>query len=176
MKTKYEIILALNKAYDEFCNYIIDLNEEQFLNEPHNKWSLGQHTAHLIKSISPVVLAFKIPKTILKLFFAKPNREGRTYSELIKKYNLKLTEGGKASGRFNIKQKIMFYKKDMLLRRLLKNKRNLCKLIERKKENELDTLLLPHPLLGKLTLREMLYFTIYHAEHHLKIVQNEPYI
>jgi hypothetical protein len=25
---------------------------------------------------------------------------------------------------------------------------------------------LPHPLLGKLTLREMLYFTAYHADHH----------
>jgi hypothetical protein len=25
---------------------------------------------------------------------------------------------------------------------------------------------LPHPLLGKLTIREMLYFTVYHGEHH----------
>ena len=35
-------------------------------------------------------------------------------------------------------------------------------------EKQLDTFILPHPLLGKLTLREMLYFTIYHAEHHKK--------
>jgi hypothetical protein len=32
---------------------------------------------------------------------------------------------------------------------------------------------LPHPLLGKLTLREMIYFTIYHVQHHHKLVQNQ---
>ncbi len=35
-------------------------------------------------------------------------------------------------------------------------------------EAQLDALILPHPLLGKLTLREMLYFTIYHVQHHEK--------
>jgi hypothetical protein len=38
-------------------------------------------------------------------------------------------------------------------------------------EDQLDTLLLPHPLLGKLTLREMLYFTIYHVGHHEKSIR-----
>ena len=33
-------------------------------------------------------------------------------------------------------------------------------------EDEIDTYILPHPLLGKLTIREMIYFTIYHVEHH----------
>ena len=35
-------------------------------------------------------------------------------------------------------------------------------------EKDLDKYKLPHPLLGKLTVREMLFFTIYHNEHHLK--------
>jgi len=38
-------------------------------------------------------------------------------------------------------------------------------------ENELDRYILPHPLLGKLTLREMLFFTIYHIEHHEKLIK-----
>jgi hypothetical protein len=33
-------------------------------------------------------------------------------------------------------------------------------------EAQLDEYVLPHPILGKLTIREMLYFTIYHATHH----------
>ncbi|HRH60621.1 MAG TPA: DinB family protein, partial [Chitinophagaceae bacterium] len=48
---------------------------------------------------------------------------------------------------------------------------SLCKRVNNKPEDELDVYILPHPLLGKLTLREMLYFTIYHAEHHLKNVE-----
>ena len=33
-------------------------------------------------------------------------------------------------------------------------------------EADLDTYRLPHPLLGPLTLREMLVFTLYHYSHH----------
>lgn len=36
---------------------------------------------------------------------------------------------------------------------------------------QLDQYLAPHPLLGKLTLRELGYFTIYHTEHHLNIIK-----
>jgi len=44
----------------------------------------------------------------------------------------------------------------------------LARRIDRFSETQLDQLILPHPLLGKLTLREMLYFTIYHVQHHQK--------
>jgi hypothetical protein len=30
---------------------------------------------------------------------------------------------------------------------------------------------LPHPLLGKLTVREMLFFTLYHQRHHVAVVE-----
>ena len=38
-------------------------------------------------------------------------------------------------------------------------------------EKDLDFYVLPHPLIGKLTLREMLFFCIYHVQHHHKITQ-----
>jgi hypothetical protein len=34
------------------------------------------------------------------------------------------------------------------------------------REEDLDRYRLPHPLLGKLTVREMLLFTVYHNYHH----------
>jgi hypothetical protein len=34
-------------------------------------------------------------------------------------------------------------------------------------ESELDSYILPHPILGKLTIREMLFFTLYHDTLHL---------
>lgn len=39
-------------------------------------------------------------------------------------------------------------------------------------ENKLDNYLARHPLLGRVTLRELCYFTIYHTEHHLNIIKN----
>jgi hypothetical protein len=34
-------------------------------------------------------------------------------------------------------------------------------------EQDLDRYLLPHPILGKLTVRELLFFTIYHDMRHM---------
>jgi hypothetical protein len=45
--------------------------------------------------------------------------------------------------------------------------------ISRYPEKKLDSLILPHPLLGKLTLREMLYFTNYHVIHHHKLTNRD---
>jgi hypothetical protein len=38
-------------------------------------------------------------------------------------------------------------------------------------EEDLETYNCPHPTLGKLTVREILYFTIYHVAHHHKTIQ-----
>jgi len=35
-------------------------------------------------------------------------------------------------------------------------------------ETELDTYQLPHLLFGMMTMREMLFFTLYHNWHHLE--------
>ena len=35
-------------------------------------------------------------------------------------------------------------------------------------EKELDEYYLPHPILGKLTVREILFFTIYHNLRHAR--------
>jgi len=35
-------------------------------------------------------------------------------------------------------------------------------------EKRLDTLLIPHPLMGKMTMREIIMWTAYHTEHHTK--------
>ena len=37
-------------------------------------------------------------------------------------------------------------------------------------EPAFDRYRLPHPLLGKLSVREMLFFTLYHNAHHLRLV------
>jgi hypothetical protein len=47
----------------------------------------------------------------------------------------------------------------------------LYEILQKWPENDLDKYRLPHPLLGKLTLREMLFFTLYHNRHHMNNVQ-----
>ena len=84
---------------------------------------------------------------------------------------LSLLQDGQASGPF-IPPFIGFEKKDELIKKYAEQKQKLISKIEKQNEKDLDVYILPHPLLGKVTLREMLYFTIHHNEHHLESLKN----
>ncbi len=167
---RQEIINQLKENHQLFVDYILSLSDNEFLQHQPEKWSAGQQLDHIYRSVSPVTMVFGLPDFLLRMFFGKPNRPGRSYDELVKKYKAKLAAGGAASGRFIPKPVAVSDRLDLAKSLILKVGK-LCFRLEKYTEEELDRLLLPHPLLGKLTLREMLYFTIYHAEHHLAITQ-----
>jgi len=168
---KPEIISALHEKVDAFNKYIILLTKEQFEATPNGKWSAGQNLDHLIRAIKPLQLAYGLPKIALRIMFGKTNRPSKTYDDLVTKYKTKLAAGGRASGPF-IPPTIGFEKKDELIKKYNNQKQKLIEKIEKQIEKDLDVYILPHPLLGKVTLREMLYFTIHHNEHHLELLKN----
>ena len=168
---KPQIISALNEKVDEFNKYISLLNKEQFEVSQNGKWSAGQNLDHLIRAIKPLQIAYGLPKFVLTILFGKTNRPSQTYDELVIKYKTKLTEGGKASRPF-IPPTISFEKKGVLIKKYAEQKQKLTAKIEKQSEADLDKYILPHPLLGKITLREMLYFTIHHNEHHLGLLKS----
>jgi hypothetical protein len=170
IQDKQEIVEALNREVNSFNNYISALSKDQFEATPESKWSAGQNLDHLIKSIKPLQLAYSLPKFILKMMFGKANRPSKTYDELVLKYKAKLAAGGRASGPF-IPPPISFDKKDVLLKKYEGHKKSIIKKIEKQSEGDLDNYILPHPLLGKITLREMLFFTVHHNVHHLELLK-----
>ena len=161
----------LQNNHNDFIDLMLSMNESDFSLSVNNKWSAGQQFEHIYLSVSPLTKALKLPVILLKLIFGKANRPSKDYDALVKKYHDKLGKGGAASGRFIPKQ-ISMEQREKLTRRLLKVVTQLCKTVDSFSEEELDVVILPHPLLGKLTLREMLYFTIYHVEHHKNLVIN----
>jgi DinB superfamily len=167
---KPEIIAALNKHVDLFNQHIASLNKEQFESAPVGKWSAGQNLEHLYRSIKPLNQAYALPGFILKMMFGKTNRPSKTFDELAAKYKSKLAVGGRASGRF-VPPVVLFSDKECLIKKYNHQKEKLIQKINSWSEEKLDLFILPHPLLGKITLREMLYFTTYHNTHHLEIVQ-----
>jgi len=171
IQNKSQIISALNENVDAFNNYIAPLAKDQFEATPNDKWSAGQNLDHLIRAIKPLQLAYGLPKFALRILFGKTNRPSKNYAELVAKYKAKLAAGGRASGPF-IPPFISFEKKDELIKKYAEQKQKLIAKIEKQNEKDLDAYILPHPLLGKVTLREMLYFTIHHNEHHLELLRN----
>jgi hypothetical protein len=168
--TKKAIIQLLQSNHNEYIVFIDKLTQAQFIKVVNNKWTAGQQTEHLCKTTKPLLLPFMLPTWLLKLKFGVANRPSKTYEALVEKYNIKLLTAAAAPSKFT-PQTVSFEMKEKLLANLKKNVRILCKLIATKSENDLDRCILPHPLLGKITLREMLYFTVHHVHFHLQSVQ-----
>ena len=170
--TKEEIISRLESVTKEFSGYCQNIIDERFFQQPVNKWSIARDVKHLITSADSTRLAYVLPKFILRLYTGKPNRPSRTYEELVSKYKLKLEYGGKASGRFIPGLVDPKQSKKNLLKNYNKAMMRLIAAINKNwKDGQLDHYLAPHPVLGKITLRELCYFTIHHSIHHLLSIQ-----
>lgn len=167
---KIEIQQRLKESHDQFIHYIQSLSPEDFQYSWNAKWTAGQQLDHIVKSAGPVKTAFSLPSFMLKLIFGKANRQSRNYDALVEKYKTKLVEGGQSTPRF-LPAEIKFDQRDQLISKLNSIVSALTILINKFTEHQLDTLILPHPLLGKLTLREMLSFTVYHVGHHEKLTR-----
>ncbi len=161
-----ELKKQLIQTHTEFTNTIVALNESDFLHSAAgNKWNAGQQLQHIVMSVSPLIWALRLPKFVLKMWFGKANRKSRSYDELVSRYKQKLADGGRAPARFSPKN-IAFSQKVIVQNKLLKLVEKLCSMQSKFSDEELDLFILPHPLLGKLTVREMFYFTLYHVQHH----------
>ena len=168
--TKEEIIPQLIEAAKSLSTFDNSVSDELFFYQPAGKWSMAQNITHLIIATKSTIPAFNFPRFLLRWYAGKPNRPSKTYEELVAKYKLKLEQGGRASGRFIPKQNTQDEKKEMILQTLSTSIHQLVNIIQKKwKDEELDHYIAPHPLLGKITLRELCYFTIYHTNHHLLI-------
>lgn len=161
---KTKIIDELRQKHQHYTNYIGAMNEADFMFQYDAKWTAGQQLEHILLSVKPL-LALRYPKFILKLALGKSNRPSKSFDDLLQRYKDKLGTGAVATGAF-IPAQVPFKQKRAIAEAITKTIDRLIKLLNKYSEQDLDTFIAPHPLLGKLTLRELLYFTIFHVEHH----------
>ena len=166
---KAQIAQKLVTRHKNFIATLSSLSDEDFQRRPREKWTAGQQLEHIIKSAKPVDMAFGPPIFVLKMKFGLSNRPSKTYEKLVGNY-LRVLDKNKdyvLPERF-APNEIPFQYKEKKLKKLENLIQKLVSRLKRFTEEDLDPYILPHPVMGKLTLREMLYFTIYHVQHHDK--------
>jgi hypothetical protein len=163
--TTPQLLQSLSASHQAFADQTGSLGEAEFTAAPPGKWTPGQQLDHIRRSVAPVLLAFRLPGVVLRRLFGVANRPSRSYEELVQRYQDRLAKGGRATGPF-IPAAVPYAQQAALGARLMRSVERLCRTAGRMPEADLDRYILPHPLLGKLTLREMLYFTLYHVQHH----------
>lgn len=167
---KKELKNKLLENHKSFTQFVIGLTNDEFSKSNNEKWTAGQQLEHIFLSVKPVRQILSSPKFFLKLIWGQANRESKNYNDLVKKYQHKLENGGTATRRF-IPKSVNVDRGQELTTKLTNEVEKLCAKLDKYSETELDEYILPHPLLGKLTLREMLFFTIYHVEHHEEVTK-----
>lgn len=162
---KANLVKQLQKNYTSFIDFMNSLSKEDYHFSANEKWSAGEQLAHIVLSLKPMVSVFQMEKTVLAEKFGKSEGLKRPYDEIIGLYFDKLKNGLKAPDRFNPRLQNQ-ENRDTLCEKVSQMVQTLSSRIEKFSEEELDDLALPHPLIGVLSLREMLFHTIYHAQHH----------
>ena len=170
--SKDEIAIALTASFQAVNAAVSETQDAIFLQRPNNKWSIAEQLQHLIQSNFPVASALKRPPERLATF-GQPDQPTRTYDQLRALYMEVLKGGLKAGGSF-----IPVVNPEDQKAVLLQNWNNIDQKFQERlaewPEQEMDQYVIPHPAIGKFSLREMLFFTIFHNLHHLKSIKSIP--
>lgn len=168
--TLEEILADSGRAFSELAEHLTHITAEDFFQKPPNdKWSIAQHLQHLIIATRTATAAYILPKILIRIIGGSPNRPSRSYDELVEKYQTKLQQGGRATGRYIPKSIPGNISKEIMISHWQKVSGHYIKAIREKwTDKKLDQYVVRHPLLGKITLRELCFFTLYHTRHHHK--------
>lgn len=164
---KETIAELLDEKHQTLSNWLNKQDAERWETGPEGKWTTGQHVIHLLQSMKPLNTALSLPKFILKFKFGTSNRAVRDFDTVkIGIYNvLKEAKGITFKGSQNMKVPSIKDKQYIINRLLVENKKLQYK-TRKWSDKDLDTYILPHPLMGKMPVRELLMWTAYHIEHH----------
>ncbi|MBI3719667.1 MAG: DinB family protein [Sphingobacteriales bacterium] len=168
---RFQIIQNTETVFKETTSYLKNVEDINFFKRVDEKWSIAENIHHLIIATKMTSLALRVPKFVLRLLYGKPNRPSRSYEELVTKYKTKLEAGGVAAGRYIPDSKNSKNKEEIIEKWDAVTQRYLSRLKYYWSEDKLDKYIVRHPMLGRITLRELTYFTIYHTKHHLKTIR-----
>ena len=170
--TQAELILALTRSKQDVAVFFAGIDTGSFFAHPEGVWSAAENLDHLIRAVSPVAKALRIPRLLTRLAFGAAKSPARDYAAIAQAYTEQLREGGAASGRVMPQIEAQPADSAAARQQLLNAWREACDklsvIVGTWSEADLDVHQLPHPLLGNLTVREMLFFTLYHNGHHVR--------
>lgn len=176
-QSKTELIAQLRDVEASLSQTVQAISADQFDQGTVAAWSAASYLKHLILSIKPFAKALTLPKEQMQSLFGQPDHPSRTYDELVAFYKQRLAEGVRAED-FNGVTPVAYRLPDgtedvkaYLLEVWHDAHKRLWQALEGWNDEDLDRYQLPHPALGVITLREMLFFTLHHNTLHWHDIQ-----
>lgn len=171
-------ITARLKAIQTGLNETVKtMTSAQFERVTGEEWSAADYLKHLILSVKPFARVISMPLDRLRDMFGTPDRESMSHEELVALYHRRLDEGMRAEKVPSVTPVEYRLPADMtdlkstLLTAWNEGNDRLITALDTIDDEALNHYQLPHPAVGLITLREMLYFTAYHNKLHWRDIQ-----
>jgi hypothetical protein len=173
-RTATELSQALTTLVSRGAALLAPMPDTRFFAPQGTAWSPAEHVRHLRKSSAPLVTALKVPHLILRIRFGSHTGPSRSFAQIRELYRGDLARGATA-GRFTPEPEPPppnpADRRREVMNAWTAVTVELANAISAWSESALDRYQLPHPILGTLTVREMLVFTVYHTAHHLRRIE-----
>jgi DinB superfamily len=168
--TRTELIQALEARQNELNTFFSSIPEHEFLADNSPKWNPAQHLIHLTKSGSRIAQGLQARDQLPN--FDQPSSRGYetirdTYLATLKQAPAELLAKVGASVQVEAGSS-----QAQILEAYLLAGKQLREAAQTWSETDLDAKAMPHPVLGSISIREMLQFVVYHDLHHLEGVRN----
>lgn len=175
--TKSELIEQLVQVKDSLCQDVQSMSPDQFNQGNDESWSANGYLKHLILSVKPVAKAMSLPLPQLESMFGRAERPSRTYAEIVAAYKARIADGVRAEDYQNVTP--TFYRlpegvtdeKTYLTETWNESNQRVLDTLQKWEDADLDIYQLPHPAIGMTTVRETLFFTLYHNTLHWNDIQ-----
>jgi hypothetical protein len=162
--TTRDWLISFYNAHQQLMQYVGGLSKEELLYSEPDKWNAGRQLQHVYLCLVAMSKGLSSKAYIIQNF-GQIDRAVLSYPEVITWYKSGLAAGGKAPERF-VPGPFAVDQKEQLLQDLEQLLQTLSNQLEGYSEEELDTLALPHPFLGKLSIREFFFLMTEHAALH----------
>lgn len=171
--TREEIVGEISRLAAEVEALVAGMDTRTFfaaqVEDGTDRWSPAEQVRHLTRSTYPLARGLDMPRFALVLRFGVRLRSPRPYAEIAAQYTRHLAAGRAQAGRFGPGQDDAALD-DALRRRVMERFRDavsrLCAAVNRWPERALDRQRVRHPVLGGMSVREILFFTVFHTAHH----------
>lgn len=166
------ILEELDRVEREVGEFFGSLDAQEFVLRIGDAWTPGQHLDHLNIAASAAARAYTVSPWLLQLRFGRA-RASRSFDDLREAYRARLARGGGATGRYvpqrsDADDEDPIVQRTVLLSRWHRVTERFRAGVRAWRETSLDRARVPHPLLGRITMRELAFFTIFHSRHHIE--------
>lgn len=170
---KTDLQNLIRQSTDSVTTWFESYPREKFEYIPSGKtWSTGQHLLHLIKVYKGINMALGMSKLVLRFKFGTRKYKELSYDQMKSNFVNNYSEKKFESPDNVMPGPVSVIDRMTLISKLERESESMKKLIQKLSEKDLSKYVLPHPIFGKLTLREFVMFNALHNDHHLNTLDS----